>query len=155
MDSDRHHCADQILEAIEYGQLSKEEIERRLNKIIDDELSEPVDADYDATKVELCNSLLWQLRTHGRVKMQLPSDQARDRIKSGSNYATTSETKQVGKKLLSQTMQIETLPQREYDPPGDRRAVQAAQKERNFPQKKQDSENRVMPERLRSLRRRS
>lgn len=81
MDNDRQKCADQILETIEYGQLSEEETERRLNKIIDDELSEPVDADYDATKVELCNSLLWQLRTHGRVKMQLPSDQARDRIK--------------------------------------------------------------------------
>lgn len=81
MDSDRHHCADQILEAIEYGQLSKEEIERRLNQIIDDELSAPVDTGYDAAKVELCNSLLWQLHTHGKIHLQSPSEKAKEKIK--------------------------------------------------------------------------
>ena len=81
MDSDRQQCADQILEAIEYGQLSREEIEGRLNQIIDDELSGAIDADYKATKIEICNSLLWQLQTHGSVKLQTPSEKAKDIIK--------------------------------------------------------------------------
>lgn len=80
MDYDRQECADQILEAIEYGQLSKEEMERRLNQIINDELSGPVDANYDAGKVELCNSLLWQLQTHGRIELQSPSEHIKQKI---------------------------------------------------------------------------
>lgn len=81
MDSDRQQCADQILEAIEYGQLSKEEIERRLNQIINDELSAPEDTGYDAAKVELCNSLLWQLQTHGQIHLQSPSEKAKEKVK--------------------------------------------------------------------------
>ncbi len=81
MENDRQQCADQVFETIEYGQLSREETEKRLNQIIEEELSGPVDADYDAAKVELCNSLLWQLQTHGKIESQSPSDIAKANIK--------------------------------------------------------------------------
>ena len=80
MDNDRQQCADQILESIDYGHLSREEIERRLNQIIDNELSGPIDADYDATKVAQCNSLLWQLQTHGKIELQSPSEETKEKI---------------------------------------------------------------------------
>ncbi len=35
---DRQMIADQILEAIEYGELPREEIERRLNRIVEEEM---------------------------------------------------------------------------------------------------------------------
>lgn len=64
---DRQIIADQILKAIEYGELPREEIERRLNQIIDDELSSDMLDEADMTKVDMCNSLLWRLYTHGEV----------------------------------------------------------------------------------------
>ena len=82
MDQDRQSCVDQILEAIEYGHLSYEEIERRLNKTIDDELSGSLDSEYNATKVELCNSLLWQLKTHGKLELHTPSENIKEKIQS-------------------------------------------------------------------------
>ena len=67
MSDDRQAYADQILRAIEYGKLPQEEIERRLQQILDEELSGPVDAAYNHTKVELCTSLLWEYYTHNEV----------------------------------------------------------------------------------------
>lgn len=67
MDSDRHNAADQILKAIDYGNISESEIERRIDKLLDNELNVPIHTKVNLTKVNLCNSLLWQLYTHGRV----------------------------------------------------------------------------------------
>lgn len=67
MDSDRKSIAEQILEAINYGDISESEVERRLDKILDEELSVPIHTKVNMTKVNLCNSLLWQLYTHGRI----------------------------------------------------------------------------------------
>lgn len=67
MDSDRHNAADQILKAIDYGNISESEIERRIDRILDNELNVPIHTKVNLTKVNLCNSLLWQLYTHGRV----------------------------------------------------------------------------------------
>lgn len=74
---DRQMIADQILKAIEYGKLPREEIERRLNRIIDEELSSGTSDDADMTKVDMCNSLLWRLYTHGEVAYADHSDDSR------------------------------------------------------------------------------
>ena len=67
MCDDRQSAADQILKAIEYGFLPVDEIERRLQKTISEELSCPIDAEYDREKVELCYSLLQQIHLEKRI----------------------------------------------------------------------------------------
>lgn len=98
MDSDRQQCADQILKAIEYGQLSKVEIERRLNKLIDDELAGSIDSEHNATIVELCNSLLWQLKTHGHIMLQSPSNKSKDKV--AISYSAYKNRKRVSRHIL-------------------------------------------------------
>lgn len=56
-----------ILKTILNGDLSKKEIERRLQEVIDEELSGPLDAPADMELVEKCQSLLWALVTNGSV----------------------------------------------------------------------------------------
>ena len=67
MGSDRQIIADQILRAIDYGKLPKDEIERRLEQIIDTELNVPLDAEINKVKVDLCNSLLMKLYLQGKI----------------------------------------------------------------------------------------
>lgn len=67
MGIDRQKTADQILQAIEFGNLPRDEIERRLNWIIDNELSGSITSHVDSNMIDLCNSLLLQLQTHGKV----------------------------------------------------------------------------------------
>ena len=61
MDSDRQMIVDQILKAIDYGNLPRDEIERRLVQIIETELNVPFNAEINKEKVDLCNSLLRRL----------------------------------------------------------------------------------------------
>jgi len=56
-----------ILKTILNGDLSKKEMERRLQEIIDDALSGPLDAPADMELVEQCQSLLWSLKTNGSI----------------------------------------------------------------------------------------
>ena len=56
-----------ILKTILNGDLSKNEMERRLQEIIDDALSGPLDAPADMELVEQCQSLLWALKTNGSI----------------------------------------------------------------------------------------
>ncbi len=56
-----------ILKTILNGDLSKKEIERRLQEVIDEELSGPLDAPADMELVEKCQSLLWELATNGSI----------------------------------------------------------------------------------------
>ena len=67
MRDDRQSAVDQILKAIEYGLLPVDEIERRLQKIISEELSCPIDAEYDEEKVDFCYSLLQQIHLEKRI----------------------------------------------------------------------------------------
>ena len=67
MGPDRQIIADQILKAIDYGNLPRDEIERRLNQIIDTELDVPSNTEINQEKVDLCSSLLHQLYTHGVI----------------------------------------------------------------------------------------
>ena len=61
MGSDRQIIAMQILKAIDYGNLSLDEIVKRLNQIIEAELNVPFDTEIDHVKVKLCCSLLNRL----------------------------------------------------------------------------------------------
>ncbi len=70
MENDRRKCAREILEAVDHGRLPVEEFENRLEKIIGRELSGPIRSEYSGAKVELCNSLLWQLRTGGTASYE-------------------------------------------------------------------------------------
>ena len=70
MDTDRQAIADQILQAIEYGNLPQHEIERRLNQILEEELTVPSNSDESLVSIDLCNSLLWQLSNHGECNYQ-------------------------------------------------------------------------------------
>ena len=51
MDSDRQMIVDQILKAIDYGNLPRDEIERRLVQIIETELNVPFNAEINKEKV--------------------------------------------------------------------------------------------------------
>ena len=67
MSSDgRSNYIDQILHAIDYGNLSYKDTERRLQKLIDDEtyqLNHPSNPDF----LNACQTILFQLHTHGKI----------------------------------------------------------------------------------------
>lgn len=76
MNGDTRSCVDQILNAIEYGHLSSEETERRVQQLLDREISKTTEkADMDM--VNACQSLLWELKTHGQIPYEDHSEQIR------------------------------------------------------------------------------
>ncbi len=84
MSNDRQTCADQILKAIDYGKLPANETEARLRQMIQDELSRAEQSESGKTRVELCNSLLWQLYTRGEVRgIGANDDEMKARIEKG------------------------------------------------------------------------
>lgn len=84
MSNDRQTCADQILKAIDYGKLPANETEARLRQMIQDELSRAEQSESGKTRVELCNSLLWQLYTRGEVRgIGADDDEMKARIEKG------------------------------------------------------------------------
>ncbi len=66
MDGERKSCTERILSAIEYGKLPNDETERRLNALIEAEVNK-TDSAADMELMKACQSLLWQLHTHGRI----------------------------------------------------------------------------------------
>ena len=66
MNSDRQAIAREILKTIEYGNLPRDEIERRLEQMIDKELNVPLSVEINKEKVDLCTSLLCKFYTHDR-----------------------------------------------------------------------------------------
>ncbi len=70
MDIDRQVIADQILQAIDYGKLPQHEIERRLNQILEKELTISPSSEESLVRIDLCNSLLWQLSNQGECNYQ-------------------------------------------------------------------------------------
>lgn len=62
----RSSCVDQILEAIDFGQLTYDETERRLQQLIDEETSQ-IEHPANADMLDACYSLLLQLHTHGSI----------------------------------------------------------------------------------------
>ena len=69
MDEGRTERARQILQAINNGNLPVEEIRRRLFAMAEEELSGPLNREYDKVKVELCESLLWESMTDGETPL--------------------------------------------------------------------------------------
>lgn len=80
MCSDRRIVADQILRAIDYGNLPKTEIERRIKAILDEELNIPMEGTVNMLKVDLCNSLLWQLYTHGEIDRERCEEEFKGKV---------------------------------------------------------------------------
>lgn len=66
MNGERESYTERILNAIEYGRLSMDETERRLNALIEAEVNK-TDSAADMDLIEACQTLLWQLYTHGTI----------------------------------------------------------------------------------------
>lgn len=64
MDGERKSCTERILSAIEYGKLSNNETERRLCELVEVEVNK-TDSEADMELIRACQSLMWQLHTHG------------------------------------------------------------------------------------------
>lgn len=79
MNGVRASCTERILTAIEYGKLSNEETERRIVEIIEAEVSKP-DSAADLELIDACQSLLWQLHTHGKVVYESHAEQNLDKL---------------------------------------------------------------------------
>ena len=73
MNNERERSVRTILAEIEYGRLSAEETERRLNRMIDRELCGPLDRPVNTDLVDLCSALI--LKLHG-VETSSGSDEA-------------------------------------------------------------------------------
>lgn len=56
-----------IVNAVMRGEISKSEAERRLQAVIDEELSGPLEKKADRLLVDKCQSLLWTLKTNGQI----------------------------------------------------------------------------------------
>lgn len=74
MDGERKACTERILSAIEYGKLSNDETERRLCELVECEVNK-TDSAADMQLIDACQSLLWQLHTHGEVPYESHYDQ--------------------------------------------------------------------------------
>ena len=69
-----------ILKTILYGDLSKQEMERRLQEVIDEELSGPLNAPADMELVEKCQSLLWELSVNGSVPYPDHAEESKQKL---------------------------------------------------------------------------
>lgn len=74
MDGARKSCTERILNAIEYGRLPNDETERRLSALVEAEVIK-TDSAADMELIDACQSLLWQLYTHGEVPYESHCDQ--------------------------------------------------------------------------------
>lgn len=79
MNGERKSCTERILSAIEYGKLSNEETERRLCELVETEVNK-TDAEADMELIKACQSLMWQLQTHGEVPYESHCNQNWARI---------------------------------------------------------------------------
>lgn len=69
-----------IVNAILQGELSKEEAERRLQAVIDEELSGPLEKQADMELVGKCQSLLWALKTNGQIPYEDHASQNKQKL---------------------------------------------------------------------------
>ncbi len=102
MDGERKAYTERILSAIEYGRLPNDETERRLNALIESEVNKTDDA-VDMGLIDACQSLLWQLHTHGEVPYESHYEQNWERITKRLNRETlmTKTAKSVGRMLAA------------------------------------------------------
>lgn len=79
MDGERISCTERILSAIEYGKLPNDETERRLCELVEAEVNK-TDSKADMELVKACQSLMWQLRTHGEFAYDSHYDENKSKI---------------------------------------------------------------------------
>lgn len=79
MDGERKSCTERIISAIEYGKLSNEETERRLCELVEAEVNK-TDSEVDMELIRACQSLIWQLHTHGDNLYDSHYEENKDRI---------------------------------------------------------------------------
>lgn len=79
MNGVRTSCTERILTAIEYGNLSNEETERRIVELIEAEVSK-TDSAADLELIDACQSLLWQLHTHGTAAYDSHAEQNHEKL---------------------------------------------------------------------------
>ncbi len=81
MNGERTSSTERILNAIEFGRLSTDETERRLIALIENEINK-TDAAADIELIDACQSLLWELHTHGTMEYDSHTIQNRECIMS-------------------------------------------------------------------------
>ena len=79
MDGERKSCTKRILSAIEYGKLPNDETERRLCVLVEAEVNK-TDSEVDMELIRACQSLMWQLHTHGDNLYDSHYEENKDRI---------------------------------------------------------------------------
>lgn len=102
MDGERKSCTERILSAIEYGKLSNDETERRLCKLVEAEVNK-TDSEADRELVKACQSLMWQLHTHGELPYDSHYDENKAKIdqRLKRNTLISNTVKSVGKMLAA------------------------------------------------------
>lgn len=102
MDGERKSCTERILSAIEYGKLSNDETERRLCELVEAEVNK-TDSEADMELVKACQSLMWQLHTHGELPYDSHYDENKAKIdqRLKRNTLVSNTVKSVGKMLAA------------------------------------------------------
>lgn len=102
MDGERKSCTERILSAIEYGKLSNDETERRLCELVEAEVNK-TDSEADMELIKACQSLMWQLHTHGEIPYDSHYDMNKAKIdqRLRSNTSIPNTAKSVGKMLAA------------------------------------------------------
>lgn len=102
MDGERKSCTERILSAIEYGKLSNDETERRLCELVEAEVKK-TDSEADMELIKVCQSLMWQLHTHGELPYDSHYDENKAKIdqRLKRNTLVSNTVQSVGKMLAA------------------------------------------------------
>lgn len=102
MNGERKSCTERILSAIEYGKLSNDETERRLCELVEAEINK-TDSVADMDLIRACQSLLWQLHTHGELPYDSHYDENMAKIdqRLKRNTLVSNTAKSVGRMLVA------------------------------------------------------
>lgn len=102
MDGERKSCTERILSAIEYGKLSNDETERRLCELVEAEVNK-TDSEADMELIKACQSLMWQLHTHGELPYDSHYDENKAKIdqRLKRNTLVSNTVKSVSKMLAA------------------------------------------------------
>lgn len=102
MDGERRSCTERILTAIEYGKLPNDETGRRLRELVEAEVNK-TDSEADMELIQACQSLMWQLHTHGELPYDSHYDENKVKIdqRLKRNSLVSNTAKSVGKMLAA------------------------------------------------------
>ncbi len=95
MDGERISYTERILNAIEYGKLPSDETERRLCALIEAEVTR-TDSEADMELIKACQSLMWQLHSHGETPYDSHYDANKakiaQRLHRGERFASAAKS---------------------------------------------------------------